>query len=56
LPGIGQRLALIGGTFQAGPLAEGGWRLSASIPLPPSPDEDHDSLGSEPPLSAGLGR
>jgi signal transduction histidine kinase len=53
LPGLRQRLALIGGTVQAGPLADGAWRLSASIPLSAPPGTDHDPLGAGPPLSAG---
>jgi signal transduction histidine kinase len=40
LRGIGERLVMLGGEVQAGPW-NGGWRVSAVVPLPPTPvDED----------------
>jgi signal transduction histidine kinase len=33
LAGIGERVAVFGGRFEAGPRAEGGWRLRAALPL-----------------------
>ena len=34
LAGIGERVAVFGGNFDAGPQPEGGWTLRASLPLP----------------------
>jgi signal transduction histidine kinase len=34
LAGIGERVAVFGGHFEAGPQPEGGWTLRASLPLP----------------------
>lgn len=34
LQGIRERVLLIGGTVEAGPSAEGGWRVEASVPVP----------------------
>jgi len=34
LAGIGERVALYGGHFDAGPQPQGGWRLRATLPLP----------------------
>jgi signal transduction histidine kinase len=33
--GMQERIALLGGTFEAGPRPEGGWRVRASVPLCP---------------------
>lgn len=34
MAGMRERVALFGGTFEAGPVAGGGWRVAASLPLP----------------------
>jgi signal transduction histidine kinase len=34
LAGIGERVSVFGGHFEAGPRPEGGWRLRATLPLP----------------------
>ncbi|WP_230687255.1 sensor histidine kinase [Catellatospora vulcania] len=35
--GMRERVALLGGEFTAGPRAEGGWRVTARLPLPEQP-------------------
>lgn len=37
LEGLRERVALYGGHMSAGPLAEGGWRVAASLPHAPAP-------------------
>ncbi|WP_438352802.1 sensor histidine kinase [Microbacterium sp. CJ88] len=36
LRGLRERIDLVGGTFSAGPIPGGGWRVQAELPLPPS--------------------
>jgi signal transduction histidine kinase len=41
LIGIGERVALFGGSMLAGPDRGGGWRVHAELPLPTSPVPGH---------------
>ncbi len=40
LTGMRERISLYGGTVKAGPLAGGGYRVTAWLPCPPGPDAD----------------
>ncbi len=44
LPGLGERLAMLGGDIEAGPV-KGGWRVSAVVPLAPRPVDDNTGAG-----------
>ncbi|MDQ6938458.1 MAG: hypothetical protein M3140_12235 [Actinomycetota bacterium] len=35
-----ERVALVGGRFEVGPGPDGGWRVHAELPVPPSAAED----------------
>ena len=49
LQGIAERLALLGGEVEAGPVP-GGWRVTAAVPAPGNPPveatREHDPLAS----------
>jgi signal transduction histidine kinase len=38
LLGLRERIALVGGTLEAGPSADGGWRVVARLPAAASPE------------------
>ncbi|MEV6868614.1 histidine kinase [Streptosporangium subroseum] len=40
LAGMAERVALCGGTFEAGPRPQGGFRVFAGFPLPPIPEKE----------------
>ncbi|MEV8318241.1 histidine kinase [Streptomyces sp. NPDC059900] len=39
LKGLAERVGLIGGSIQAGPVTSGGWGVEATLPVPPSPSQ-----------------
>lgn len=54
LSGLAARAKDLGGTFVAGPDAEGGWRVRASAPLVTGPAPEHRLLSSEGALDAAI--
>ncbi|MEU3738823.1 histidine kinase [Streptomyces sp. NPDC032198] len=47
LKGLAERVGLIGGSVQAGPVTAGGWGVEATLPMTPVPPESQESQGSQ---------
>ncbi|MDK0518016.1 sensor histidine kinase [Streptomyces sp. ML-6] len=47
LAGMRERAAALGGTIEAGPGADGGFRVRAELPLPPAPPGPYDATAHE---------